>query len=327
MRIASAVGVVAAFSLPMALQGQALQSGPPVDSAAFRIEGNRFSGIAQGGIFTVFTSNGPAQLVTATSLPLGTSLGGASIRIQVNDAICEAPMLAASRAQVTAIACSNLPAGLGSMTYSFNGQSAAAQQIRVVEQNPTIFTVGQTGQGPGVVTHADNRVVSPWDPLHPGDVFVVWFQGGGAQPTDREPSPGDRRAALSPRLLLAEQPLVLDYYGGSGCCAGLWQLAARVPVEPTLGCFVPLHLNQGDSWSNNVTVAVAPEGQATCSDAHNFDAASVEILRNNVFLVFNAVMGGYSVTQLPFASLDRALADPVGLFTITGLGYTPTTFY
>ena len=329
MRFASVVGIAAPLWLPLALQGQTLQTSPPVDSAAFRIEGNRFSGIAQGGVFTAFTSNGPAQPVSATSLPLGTSLGGGtSIRIQVNDTVCEAPMLAAARTQVTAIACSNLPAGLGNMTYSFSGQSAAAQQIRIVEHNPTIFTVGQTGQGPGVVTHADgeSRRHALGPPASRATSSSCGFRAGA-----RSPPIANRLPLIAARLslrglLLGEQPLVLDYYGGSGCCAGLWQLAARVPDEPTFGCFVPLHLNQGDSWSDNVTVAVAPAGQATCSDAHNFDAASVEILRNNVYLVFSAVMGGYSVTS--FRSPASICAHrSLGLFTLVGLGYTPTTFY
>jgi uncharacterized protein (TIGR03437 family) len=306
---------------------QGLLIGPPVDSAAYRLEGSRFAGIARGGMFTVFTNGGPVEPVVVQSLPVGTTLGGVSMRIQVEGQTCEVPMLIVARTQATGVACSNLPVGTGTITYTFNGLTAPAQPIRIVEHNPTIFTNGATGEGSAAITHADNRRVTQSDALHPNDVFVVWFQGGGALPADDQPSPGDLRGQLNPRLLINDQPAVLDYFGGSGCCAGLWQLVARVPAEPTFGCFVPIHLNQGDTWSNNVSIPIAPAGQNTCGDAHGFDPAGVEAMRSNGMLYFPAVFGGYSFNRVPFANLNQAPADPVGLFSISGEGQLPSSFF
>lgn len=245
--------------------------------------------VARGSFFVIKGANlGPAQIQVNSTLPFPTSLAGTSVRVTVGGTTVDAYMYYTSAEQVAAILPSNTPAGTGTVTVTYNGQTSATAPIRVVDSAFGIFTLNQAGTGPGVLQNAvsgtDLRINTLTESARPGQVVIIWGTGLGPVSTPNEagqlPTAGDLPTNVE--VYVGGQRANVSYKGRSGCCIGLDQIVFTVPQNVS-GCYVPVVVKTGDVVSNFTTMSVAPNG-GSCSDITGLTGAQLETAqRNNNF--------------------------------------------
>lgn len=228
--------------------------------------------IAQGSIFVAFGANmGPAQLVQAPSLPLGTTLSGTSMRFTPTaggGAPVDAFIVYTSAGQLAGILPSTAAPGLYNATVTYNGATSAPTQARVVARAFGMVSLSGTGTGLAVMQNASagSRVVQFGAPARPGQVMVLYGTGLGPIRVADNIAPGaqDLRADAAIRVVVGNVEVTPDYAGRSSS-PGLDQINFTVPMAAPLGCSVPLTIRVGDTVSPQGTIAISNAAQDVCT--------------------------------------------------------------
>ncbi|MBI3666863.1 MAG: hypothetical protein HY236_11685, partial [Acidobacteria bacterium] len=102
----------------------------------------------------------------------------------------------------------------------------------------------------------------------PGQVVTLWGTGLGpiSAPDNVPPPAGD--LAVPVEILVGGKPAAKQYSGRTPCCSGVDQIVFRVPADAPPGCFVPVLVRAGGTYSNTVTMSIDPQGRP-CSDPFN----------------------------------------------------------
>lgn len=224
------------------------------------------SAIAEGAIFTVTgTGLGPATIQHANSYPLPTTggLGGTTIRVTVNGVTENCIMLYSLVTQVAAILPSPTPVGTGTLTLSYQGEQSSIA-IQVLAANFGTFALNEDGTGPGVFTDGSNNPITYVHPAHPGQELVLWGTGLGPITSDETEPPPQEDLHSGVQVVVNNQPATV-VYGGRGSSAGVDQINFVIPSGIT-GCKASVAVMVKGVTGNITSIAVAPEGQATCND-------------------------------------------------------------
>jgi uncharacterized protein (TIGR03437 family) len=223
--------------------------------------------IAQGSMFVVFGENiGPAQLVQAGSYPLPPQIGGTSISVTSGSTTLACPMVYSSAGVAAAILPSNVPAGRAMLALTYNGQTTPFPlTVNVAASAPGIYTLGSSGLGPGSFTALDGSVKTFAVTAQSGETVTAWATGLGpiSGPDNVVPSTFPNFPGVD--VFVGTQPANVVYAGRSGCCAGVDQISFQVPAGVT-GCYVPVAIRSGGTFSNFVSIAVS-SGGGPCSDS------------------------------------------------------------
>lgn len=230
--------------------------------------------IGQGSMFVGFGRNlGPAALVSAPTLPLGTTLAGTSIRFTAvsGGASIDAFMIYTSAGQVSGILPSNAAPGAYNVSLTFNGQASAAFRATVVTRAYGMFTIPSSGTGPAVAHNAIsatevtvNRFTSP---ARPGQVMILYGTGLGpvTVPDNAPPGAQDLLAQAGVRVIVGGREIVPAYAGRSPGFPALDQINFALPSDIAVGCTVPLQVRSGGvTTSRPVSLSIAPTGTAVC---------------------------------------------------------------
>jgi len=207
---------------------------------------------------------------SATSLPLPTTLNGT----QVSLGGLAMPLLYASATQINAL----IPQALKpNASYPLVVVTEAIQsspvQLTVMELQPGIYTVNESGSGPGIVTEAlTGQLNSASNPARASDFLVVYCTGlGPVQGPNGQPGPADGAAASASPLFQTTATVSaaiggvlapVSFSGLTPTFAGLYQVNIQVPAGVTPGTAVPLVITAKDSQtgaialSNSVTIAI-----------------------------------------------------------------------
>ena len=239
----------------------ALFAGGVVNGASFAPGG----AMAPGSIVSVFGSNLASGQNFASSLPLETTLGGATLNVAGTDV----PLFFSNARHINA----QLPFNLGpnSRPQVFvrarregTGPEAITvpESITVAAVQPAIFTVNQQGTGQGAILDVQNRLVDSSAPATTGEVVQVFCTGLGA--TDPQVPAGGAAPGTEPlaRVVVPVEarisglPAPVHFAGLAPGFAGLYQVNVEIPagVEPDPA--VTLLLLQNGVPSNTVTIAV-----------------------------------------------------------------------
>jgi uncharacterized protein (TIGR03437 family) len=246
------------------------------------------AGIAQGSIFTIYGSGlGPANISLASAAFTNTALSGTSVAVTVAGTTVNALMYYTSAGQVAALLPSNTPTGTGTIAITYNGTTGPASPITVVTSNVGVFTLDQTGSGPGIVTFPDYTLVSaakdvtcgvpitPCGAANPGDVLTIWATGVGPVKADDASTLGQDLANVPVTIWLGGVSIT-PIFRGRGCCIGEDQIAFAVPNNVPTGCAVPLAV-QIDNQISNFTVLPVANGSRNCTPSNpaegNFEAS------------------------------------------------------
>jgi uncharacterized protein (TIGR03437 family) len=134
--------------------------------------------------------------------------------------------------------------------------------VTIVNAQPGVFTVSQSGTGQGVVLDGLNNLVDSSHAVKAGEVVVIYATGLGA--TNPAVATGQAAPAVPPLALVTTPVKVtiggveaaVEFAGLAPGFVGLHQVNARVPAGVSPGSAVPLVLTQNGVASNTVTIAV-----------------------------------------------------------------------
>jgi adhesin/invasin len=137
------------------------------------------------------------------------------------------------------------------------------QPVKIVRNNPTIFSASSTGTGQGLILHGNSPQLA--DANHPakaGETLVMYCAGLGA--VDSEISAGSAapldalvNAVATPPATIGGVVANITFAGlAPGFAAGLYQVNIIVPIGLTPGPSIPVVLSGVNGPSPTVTVAV-----------------------------------------------------------------------
>lgn len=274
--------------------------------------------IAQGSIFVIFGTNlGPAALVQAPGLPLGTSLpssNGTSVSITSGGQTVNAFMIYSSALQVAAILPSNTPVGAAKVTVSYNGQSSAAAAINVVQTGFGIYTLNTAGNGPMVAQVYPNSpnfvYLGLTTPAHPGDTMVIVGTGLGAISGPDNVAPGAISVGSNVSVTIGGVAVTPTYAGRAPQFAGEDQINFVVPANVPTGCYVPASVTASGQVSQDVVLSIAPAGASAC--VHPFGLSQSQMATLDSGGTLN--IGIFQVLRAYLALLGGSVEGAGGLF-------------
>ncbi len=295
-----------------------------VNAASFAKVALPNSSIAQGSFFTIFGSNLGPTTSPSLAFPLKTTLGGVSVSVSAGGQMIDAIPLFVSPGQINAVLPSKTPIGPATVTVTYNGTSNAAS-FQVVSNSFGIFSVAQSGSGPGVIDDVNYHIFTLTSAAEAGATGIIWGTGLTAVEGDEAagPLPGDR-PDVPAEVYVGLEKATITYRGRSGCCVGVDQIFFKFPAGVT-GCHVPVAVKINNIVSNFVTVPIA-QGSANgttkphaasplvCSDTTGPSSSDIATFLEKGGS-FGSVFLDRSTTTQP------ALPPPFG----TGMATTSTT--
>lgn len=221
-------------------------------------------GIAQGSIFDIFGSGLATSTSTLQSVPLPTTLAGATVTVTVGTTSTQAILYFASPAQIAAILPSSTPVGTGQITVAVGGQTSAPSPITVVQSAFGLLTLNGVGNGPAAVYDVNYRYNGFANAANAGDYLTLWGSGLGPITGDETKAPAQTNLSTPIEVDIGGQVATVVYHGRSGY-PGLDQVNVVVPAGVS-GCYVSVVVRSGNIVSNFGTISVAPSGRY-CAEA------------------------------------------------------------
>ncbi len=214
--------------------------------------------MAPGGLISIFGNNlSPVNMAT-NQVPLPTALGDSCLLINGT----AVPMLFVSPEQINA----QLPfnaAGDETLVLYTPGGVSNNYNLTLSNDAPSVFLSGVAGPETGIATvvrASNNQLVTPTNPIHPGDQVVIYATGLGATTPPvaagvAAPSHPLARVIDTPVVTLGGVNLTLEYAGLAPGEVGVYQIDVLVPRSIAQGMSVPLVITQsGGSTSMNVRI-------------------------------------------------------------------------
>jgi len=219
--------------------------------------------LAAGTIASLFGQGLAASTEGAISLPLPTTLAsGTQVLVASGTkAAVAAPLFYVSPGQINF----QMPFEVNDSTVTVSVTNGAPDvkstvTLSVATSSPGVFSLNQSGGGPGEILHADFSPVSVANPAAAGEVLLVYCTGLGAV----NPPVASGVASPTPPAIAATLPTVtiqgtaapVEFAGLAPGFAGLYQINVKVPTGLTAGSTVPLVVAVGSRAGNTVTIAL-----------------------------------------------------------------------
>ena len=222
-----------------------------------------------GSLSSVIGAGLATSTVSASQVPLPTSLGGVSVTFNG----VPAPLLYVSPAQINLQVPWNVfPAGMtlgtASMVVTSAGASSRAFSVAIGASAPGIFSL-QFGTGNAIAINPDGSLAGPEGsvggfavkPASDGGVLVILATGLGAVDSaiDNGQSSSDklRRTTAVPNVLIGSRPAQVLFSGLTPQFTGVYQINVTIPENADPGSIIPLQIQMGGTTSTDlVTIAI-----------------------------------------------------------------------
>jgi uncharacterized protein (TIGR03437 family) len=236
----------------------AISNGGVLSAASFALN----APLAPGGFISIFGSNFAAGLNSASTLPLGTSLGGTQVIIAGEPM----PLLFTGTGQINAIVPYDIaPNATQQLIVQQNLAYSLPEPITLAPAQPGVYTQSQSGAGIGVIV-----VVQPdgtqfeADSSHPasaGDALVIYCTGLGAvnplvAAGSAAPTSPPAKTSTTVTATIGGQPAQVLFAGLTPAFAGLYQVNVLVPKGITAAPNVPVILTAAGLASPPVTIPI-----------------------------------------------------------------------
>ena len=206
--------------------------------------------VAPGGLISVYGQQMSSVNIATSEIPLPTALGETCLTVNG----VAVPVLFVSSQQINGQLPFNVD-GNAQMTLRTPGGISDNFNFSILPAAPSVFRSGVAGPNTGLatITRADNgELITPTNPVHPGDSIVIWSTGlGHTSPAIDAgmPSPSDplADAVIHPTVTLGGVGLNILYAGLTPGSVGLNQINATVPASVPQGLSIPLVISQGGS--------------------------------------------------------------------------------
>ena len=333
---------------PVCAQTPQINPGGVLNGASF----DTSAPIAPGVIFSIFGTNlTDGGEMDAPGAPLPTRLSGA--RVLVNNV--EAPLFFVSPLQINAQFPVEL-AGLDSALIQVEMQSAGgtftsdAVTVSVASASPGIFTLDQTGYGPGaILRNSDFSLICPQgrtdcasNPAIRGEAIAIYLTGLGQVMgpwSSGEVATEAARTTVTPVVQFDGDEVPVLYSGLAAGFVGLYQINVVVPETASLGVSRSLWVTMAGT-THIVNIAIG-SGNAPVTGIPETLIRSLAVDPSNPSLllagtgdagIFRSVDGGrnWTAAMVPLGGQDiRALAfspgSPGTAYAATGNGVIKST--
>jgi uncharacterized protein (TIGR03437 family) len=209
---------------------------------------NTPAGVSPGWLISLYgvnlqgNTNPTGGSVTATSVPLSTTLGGTQVLVNGTPA----PLLFVSPMQINAQAPFETPVGTPvQVAIVAGGLSSLPVIVTFNTYAPAVFLYPRTAISTDpVITHADNTLVTPSSPAHAGEVVTIWATGGGPlnnQPMDGAAGPTSPLATTvdTPTVTIGGAAGTVQFSGLTPGFVGLLQINVQLPATLPAGMGTP----------------------------------------------------------------------------------------
>jgi uncharacterized protein (TIGR03437 family) len=233
---------------------------------------------------------------------------------------------------LAAILPSNAPLGPASVTVTYNGQASAASSMHVVQRAFGVFSINQTGNGPGYVINVNsntdtvlNRVTHA---AAPGQYAALVGTGLGAVKGDETQATytGNVIQALDLQIYIGGAVGIVlpsNYLGRFTCCAGVDVINFQVP-QGVEGCYVPVVVVLNNVVSNITTMSISSKGAVCSEQGIGLSLSDLQqMVSNNSARVGNITMTRTDLTLIGPNGQQQSRTDS-GIATFTNL--TPAQF-
>ncbi len=327
--MASRTGTIAIASLTFTVTqaGGASATAPTIGGIVNALD-YRGGSIAQGSFFTIFGTNlGPTVGQGVTQFPFLPNLGGVTVTVTQGSITKQAYPHYVCATQINAIMPSDAPLGNVQIAVTYNGVIGAAAAATVVNN---AFGIMGVGSGPGEIQNYNSATDEPVNtaskPAKPGQIEIIWGTGLGPISTpDNQPPPAG--APTTPvQVLVGGIPANLQYSGRAPGFPAVDSIYFTVPANAPLGCYVPVQVKAGGTWSNTVRMAISSDG-SHCQDTFNPFAglSSTGGKSGTLGLIRVNFTDQLGQTGVPSAMIDMG----IGAFALSGSGgdgaYSPIT--
>lgn len=217
---------------------------------------------APGTLVSLFGTAFADSLIAANQLPLPNLLG--ATRVLLGGRI--APLLFVAQGQINAQLPYSLPKGSYQVFVQRGSTISTAETIAVLDGQPAVFTIDQTGTGQGHIykigTDGSQTLAGPASPVTAGDILTVYCSGlGEVSPASLDagaPAPLDvlENAVNSVTVTIGGVSATTLFAGLTPGLTGLYQVNLIVPSGVGPGDAVPLILTAAGSASQPVTLAL-----------------------------------------------------------------------
>ncbi len=215
--------------------------------------------VSGGTLISLFGSGLAPSSQQAQVTPLPTSLGGVSVTING----VAAPLLFVSGGQINLQVPFATSGTSATITLNNNGATSNEVIVPVARTSPGIFSVDETGFGPGTVVHADFSLVSEALPATPGETVVIFLTGlGPLDPPIADGAPGpatepfSRTTDSSIQVLFGGEAGTVLFSGAAPNFVGLYQMNVTIPNPVVTGAAVPVAIFSGNAFSCFTDVAI-----------------------------------------------------------------------
>ncbi len=214
--------------------------------------------ISGGTLLSLFGSGLANTTAEAGSVPLPTQLGG--VTVTVNGV--PAPLFFVSPGQVNIQTPFGVQGQTATIAVTNGGNTSNSVEVPVAASSPGIFSVQQTGFGPGSITDADFQLINEQNPAAPGEVVSIFLTGAGplspAFP-DGAPGPTDPLSRTTDAALQVQfdgEAGDIQFSGAAPGFVGLYQINVRVPEATFVGPAVAVAILTSNAFSDYVDIAV-----------------------------------------------------------------------
>ena len=215
--------------------------------------------ISPGSMLSLFGTGMAGELGIPGSVPLPTQFNGVSVTING----IPAPLFFVSPGQINLQTPFAVQGPTADVVVTNNGQASNTVQVPVAATSPGVFSVQQTGFGPGIITHADFSLVNAQNPARLGEVLILFLTGMGAV----DPAfPDGATAPVSPLSETVDQNVQVIFAGVAGDVlfsgaapnfVGLYQLNVQVPTTGFTGA-IGVAIQTSNAFSDFVDIEVIP---------------------------------------------------------------------
>ncbi|MBI3939532.1 MAG: hypothetical protein HY315_01740, partial [Acidobacteria bacterium] len=235
---------------------------PAVDSVIDGVTFNAYASLGPGSILFIAGRNLAEEAVIASGSSLPTLLQTTRVLLATAAGDVPLPLFSVSPLQIRTL----LPAVMSPGSYRLHVEVASIRsrdvQISIAAFDPGIYTLSESGQGPGMFIKADGSLVTAANPAGRGATVTFYAAGLGAvNPPIAAGQPGAvaeplNRTVVNPRVFFDIYPAEVIYSGLVPGFAGRYQVTVRVPARVTPSTNVSVSLTLGGFASNPVTIPV-----------------------------------------------------------------------
>jgi len=223
---------------------------PSISSVVSAADGT--ASVAPGGLISVYGQQMSPLNMATSQIPLPTALAGSCLSVNG----VPAPLLFVSSQQVNA----QLPSsasGIETLSIHTPGGISDNFYLSILPVAPTVFRSGTAGPETGLATvfrNDNGQLITPTNPIHPGDIIVIYATGMGRTspfvdsglPALLPPNPLSS-TVISASVTLGGVPLNVLYAGLVPGEVGVYQVNASVPAGVPQGMDIPLVVAQAGS--------------------------------------------------------------------------------